>query len=108
MLRIDGTVKRRAGFRSGNLRSFRTIGKGRRLSFRIVTDVRKPYNLYWKVRNIGLEAEEAGDLRGQILQDNGSGVREESTSYRGRHHIEAYIVKNGEVVARDYHDVIIE
>lgn len=101
------TVKKMAGFRSGNLRSFRTIGKSRRLSFRIETDAPKPYDLYWKVRNTGAEAEQAGGLRGQLLEDNGTGVREETTSYRGQHYVEAYIVKDGLIVARDHHKVNI-
>ena len=97
-----------AGFRSGNLRSFRAIGKGRRLSFRIDTDAPKPYDLYWKVRNTEAEAEQADGFRVQILEDNGTEVREESTSYLGPHYVEAYIVKNGLIVARDRHKVIID
>ena len=101
------TVKKMAGFRSGNLRSFRTIGKSRRLSFCIETDAPRPYDLYWKVRNTGAEAEQAGGLSGQLLEDNGTGVRAATPSYRGQHYDEAYIVKDSLIVARDHHKVKI-
>lgn len=108
MVRIHGTVDRKPGFRHGNLRALRTVGKHRQLRFRISTDVSEPFELYWKVRNTGKEAEQLGALRGQILRDSGSRTRTESTSYSGRHYVEAYIVKGGRLVARDRHEVVIE
>jgi hypothetical protein len=63
----------------------------------------------WKVRNHGRAAEAAGQLRGQIFKD-GKDTRNqhrESTLYPGRHFVEAYVVRNGVVVASDHHEVHI-
>lgn len=107
-VRIECTVEKKAGFRHGSLRSLRRVGTGRSLRFRITSDVPGPFDLYWKVRNTGPEAARIGQLRGQLLLDNGSRSRVESTSYRGRHYVEAYVVKNGKILASDRHDVVIE
>ncbi|MFD7021822.1 cyclic GMP-AMP synthase DncV-like nucleotidyltransferase [Promicromonospora sukumoe] len=103
--RIDCMVEKKAGFRSGPLRAFRSIGVGRSLYFTVQTDVAVPYDLYWKVRNTGKEA--AHQLRGQIVEDTGSMSRTEPTRFRGRHYVEAYVVKDGKVLAMDRHDVVI-
>lgn len=107
MVRIDATVDRAPGFRSGPLRSVRSVGKGRTLRFHAVTDVPEPYTVYWKVRNRGDEAARADDLRGALIRDDGTGTRTETTKYAGRHYIEVYIVKRGHVVASDHHEVTI-
>ncbi len=109
-LRLDCTVDRRPGFRDGaHLRSMPWVDKGRVLQFRITScDVPRPYQVWWKVRNSGPDAASVpGGLRGQLLADDGSGSRTETTRYRGRHYVEAYIVKAGQVVASDHHDVVI-
>src|ERR1022692_255065 len=109
-LRVECTVDRMPGFRAGaRLRAMPWIDKGRSLQFRITyCDVSRPYQVWWKVRNSGPEAESVpGGLRGQLLPDDGSASRTESTRYRGRHYVEAYIVKNGRVVASDHHNVEI-
>jgi hypothetical protein len=31
-----------------------------------------------------------------------------SSKYRGRHYVEVYVVKNGQVVASNHHDVVIK
>jgi hypothetical protein len=105
--RIDATVGKKAGFRSGPLRSMRVVGRGRDLSFRVSTDVPGPYDVYWKVRNRGDEAAAARDLRGKLLKDAGSRSHAESTQYAGNHYVEVYIVKNGQVLASDRHRVTI-
>lgn len=104
-VRISGVVERKPGFRSGPLRSFPSIGVDRQLLFTVTTDVAEPYDLYWKVRNTGRDA--AIELRGQIEPDDGSMSRREPTRYRGRHFIEAYVVKDGNLLAMDRHDVVI-
>jgi hypothetical protein len=107
-VRIECKVERRAGFRHGNLRQLRSVGKGRTLRFRIVDcDVPEPFQVWWKVKNRGAEAAVAGDLRGTLLRDDGSRSRVENTRYYGRHYIECYIVKNGRVLATDHHTVNI-
>ncbi|MGH3119003.1 MAG: nucleotide-binding domain-containing protein [Gaiellales bacterium] len=85
----------------------RVVDKGRVLRFRIATDVPEPFDLYWKVRNRGLEAERIDQLRGQIFKDNGTRRHTEHTLYTGRHYVEVYVVRNGSVVATDHHEVPI-
>ncbi len=104
---VDARVLKRLGFRSGPLRSMRAVDLGRKIHFTVRTDVPRPFDLYWKVRNHGQDAERANGLRGQITRDDGSGLKEESTLYVGDHYVEAYVVKNGVVVASDRHRVRI-
>lgn len=107
MVRIDATVDKTPGFRSGPLRSMRSVGKNRTLRFHAVTDVPEPYTVYWKVRNRGDEAAHADDLRGTLIPDDGTRTHTETTRYAGRHYIEVYIVKRDRVVASDHHEVTI-
>lgn len=106
--RIDATVDKKPGFRSGSLRSLRKVQKGRQLRFKLVTDTPPPFDVYWKVRNSGEEAERANGLRGELTKDGGTLSRTESTRYRGRHYVAAYVVKDSRIVASDRHDVVIE
>ena len=106
--RIDCTVRPKPGFRSGPLRSMPRLAKDRRLQFKLTTDTPEPFDLFWKVRNTGPDALSPERKRGQLLADDGSHSRNESTLYRGRHYIEAYVVKDKRVVATDHHDVVIE
>lgn len=57
-----------------------------------------PYDVYWKVKNVGPEAERRNQLRGQIEKKGNTIV--EHTNFYGNHYIECYIVKNGYCVAR--------
>jgi hypothetical protein len=106
-LRIIGKVSRKPGFRTYDLpRQGNRVLKGRTITFRIAPcTVPPPYEVYWKVRNRGAEADELHALRGEITQ--GGNTKAESTLYRGSHWVECYIVKNGVCVARDHHPVII-
>lgn len=74
------------------------------LLFSATTNVPKPFSLYWQVVNTGLEAEQANQLRGQILPSRTVGVggltQKESTLYTGMHWIECFVVKDGICVAR--------
>lgn len=76
------------------------------------TDVMPPFTVMWKVRNRGEKAERLNNIRGQIIPSstgrNEQSVRKESTSFRGPHYVECYIIKEGVVVARDLIDVPIE
>jgi Second Messenger Oligonucleotide or Dinucleotide Synthetase domain/Adenylyl/Guanylyl and SMODS C-terminal sensor domain len=108
--RIDATVREINGFRPGTpLRRLRRVGKRMKVNFTLLTDCPEPFDLFWKVRNTGPEAGRVtGGYRGQLLADDGSRTRKETTQYRGGHYVEAYVVKNGVVVATDHHDVDIE
>jgi hypothetical protein len=84
------------------------VPKQRELLFRVVhTDVPKPYQVFWKVRNFGLEAQLKRQLRGGITKDAGTETKTETTSYTGDHYVECYIVKNGICVARNREPVLI-
>jgi hypothetical protein len=92
------------------LRRERVVGIHRTLKFHLSTDVPEPYEVLWKVRNRGAEAAKVpGGLRGQIRYggNEGRNDHQESTLYRGTHYVEAYVVKNGVVVASDHHEVRI-
>ncbi|MFD5617201.1 cyclic GMP-AMP synthase DncV-like nucleotidyltransferase [Streptomyces yangpuensis] len=107
-LRIDAEVLPHKGFRNGPLRRLRKVRTLQDLEFSITTDVPEPYELYWKVRNRGAEAEDHGQLRGDIfLDEERARKRRESTRWKGHHYVEAYIVKNGKVLATDHHEVEI-
>ena len=63
------------------------------------------YRVFWKVKNVGPEAERKDCMRGQI-QERGK-VISEPTSFYGNHYIECYIVKDNVCVARTRVDVPI-
>ncbi|MDR1008087.1 MAG: hypothetical protein LBL65_05945 [Campylobacteraceae bacterium] len=65
-----------------------------------------PYQIWWKVRNVGSEAKRKNQIRGQIITSN-SDKQREHTSFYGPHFVECYIIKNGVCVARDRIDVPI-
>lgn len=84
------------------------VRKDRSIEFRVeACNVPAPYDIYWKVRNNGEEATERGQLRGEITKDQGDRRKKESTSYRGNHYVECYIVKDGVCVARARQAVIV-
>lgn len=65
----------------------------------VTTTCPKPYDVLWKVKNVGHEAKKRDQIRGQILK-RGEYI-EENTLFFGNHYIECYIVKNNECVAID-------
>lgn len=69
-------------------------------------EVPKPYDICWKVRNVGYVAEQKDQIRGQIKRTN-SEQQIERTSFKGPHFVECYIIKNGICVARSRIDVPI-
>lgn len=110
-LKIDCEVKQN-GFREGSLREYLfkkiKLMPNKSLRFYIERiDVPAPYEVKWKVTNRGEQAIKRDCLRGQIIDDQGSQERKESTNFRGSHFVECYIIKNNVVVARDIIDVPI-
>lgn len=61
----------------------------------------KPYDIYWKVLNRGDAARKRNCIRGQIIKDDGSMWKKESTDFRGDHIVECYCVKDGVVIAKN-------
>jgi hypothetical protein len=83
------------------------ISIGKRLRFHIAyCSVPAPYDLMWKVRNVGEVAERRG-IRGQLLKDEGKQERVEKTDFPGPHFVECYVRKDGVCVARDRFDTPI-
>lgn len=108
-IKTVGYVVPRKGFRDGPLpKRGDRVGKHRSLKFKLEeSNIPEPYDVYWKIRNYGEEADEANALRGDIHKDAGTRTRVESTSYIGHHYVEAMIVKNGVCVAKSRQDVIV-
>jgi len=106
---VDYEEVPRNGFRQYELaKQGNKVRKNRQLQFTANTNVMKPYDIYWKVRNSGVEAAQRGQLRGEICKgEKDSNQNNESTAYKGHHYIECYVVKRGTVVARDRQDVIV-
>lgn len=107
-LKIECEVTQ-AGFRTEYLRKL--IGKlkiNKKLKFYIEsTDITAPYIVKWKVKNQGEVAKRRNNLRGQILDDNGTKTRREESNFAGAHYVECFIIKDGVCVARDRIDVPI-
>jgi len=90
------------GFRTMLLRNIPLLKSKYKLEFFVENTTLKPFfDLYWKVLNVGPEAERRNMIRGQIIKDEGHLMRKENSQFKGEHIVEAYVVKNGRVVARD-------
>ena len=102
------------GFRPFLLRNFLLkpcahLKHNKRLDFYVEdTDCPKPYKIYWKVRNVGEEAERLHQIRGEISKGASNEHWQEHTSFCGKHYVECYLIKNGVCVAKDRIDVPIE
>jgi len=70
------------------------------------TDVIPPYDIYWKVRNVGEEAQRRDCIRGQIIK--GGAKKKETADFYGPHFVDCYIVKNNVCVAKDTISVPIQ
>ncbi|WP_033376058.1 nucleotide-binding domain-containing protein [Actinopolyspora halophila] len=79
------------------------------LKFTVIScSVEGSYELRWKVRNRGAEAERRNNIRGQIVGSSQPGVRDERTTFQGEHVVECFVLQDGVVVARDRIDVPIK
>jgi len=105
---LNHIVKLHAKYKINNLwREFRPgepLAKQLELLFCASTDVPAPFLVYWQVVNNGKEAQEAKQLRGEILPSKIAGMggltQKENSLYSGVHWIECFIIKNGVCVAR--------
>jgi hypothetical protein len=103
-----GQFYRKNGFRQFNLATNGSrVPKDRSLRFTAMTNATGPYSLYWKVRNGGAEAAEVKQLRGEISLDEGQNRKTETTSYKGTHYVECYVVRDGIVIAKDRQTVLV-
>ncbi len=100
-LRIDCEVSQ-DGYRTALLRDLKIIKNKKSLLFFVSQcDAPKPYEVYWKIKNLGQQAIEKNMIRGQILKDGGQEQRKETSTFNGPHYVECYIIKDGICVARD-------
>ena len=84
------------------------LNAGKNLKFQVAScTVSEPYTLKWKVLNQGPEAERRHVIRGDIIDSTKPGIRKESSTFRGEHIVECYVIKDGVVVARDRIEVPI-
>jgi hypothetical protein len=101
---IDEAISEVNGWRTASFSSdSEPLPKRANLRFHASTNVPKPYKVYWQVVNTGAEAAERGGLRGDFDEgevSSGKLTRTESTSYKGTHSIECFIVKDRCLVAR--------
>ncbi len=106
-VRIHGRVRKQPRMDTYDLaKRGNRVAKNRTIAFSLpACTVPAPYDIYWKVKNYGAEAERADCLRGQITR--GTDYQSEPTAYRGNHYVEVYIVKNGRCVAMDHHRVVV-
>lgn len=94
---------------SSILRNKEWLPQARNLTFYCETNTPKPYNVFWKIRNVGDEAERRNMTRGEIIKSNhNNNKRKEHTDFRGSHFVECYIIKNNICVATARIDVPIE
>ena len=87
------------------LKKIKILKKNLKLTFSFITDIPKPYKVYWKVRNFGEEARKTNNLRGQIIK--GLHTKTETTLYKATHYVECYIIKDNICIAIDKIDVPI-
>ncbi|WP_159997772.1 nucleotidyltransferase [Roseomonas sp. 18066] len=103
-VRIERAVFARDGFRPQDFASDSpAVPKQAALTFEAATNVGRPYKVYWQVTNTGDEAAAASQLRGDFNEgvvESGKLTHRESTSYKGAHGVECFIVKDGLLVAR--------
>lgn len=106
-VRLRGRVSKKRGHRHYDLATQgNKVGRGRWITFTVTNvNIPQPYTIYWKTLNRGKHAIELNCVRGQISE--GGTTLQESTSFRGNHFVECYIVKDGICVAKDRHSVII-
>lgn len=106
-LDIEGRVYQ-DGFRPELLSKLKILRMRKKIEFYIEnTSVPKPYRVFWKVRNVGPQAEKRDQIRGQI-EESKYETKTEPISFDGPHFVECYIIKDGVCVARDCVDVPIK
>jgi hypothetical protein len=78
------------------------VPKHSKFEFHATTNAPPPYEIWWQISNSGSEARQANDLRGGF--DRGQGERGESRAevakYYGTHLAQAFVVKDGYLVAK--------
>ncbi|ECI1956921.1 nucleotidyltransferase, partial [Salmonella enterica subsp. enterica serovar Derby] len=76
------------------------ISTNRKLRFYVdeINNISHPYKIKWKIKNVGDEAERRGNVRGEILDDEGGSERFETADFSGPHFVECYVIYGNQVV----------
>lgn len=79
-----------------------SLPKDTQLFFKAHTNVQPPFDVQWRVTNTGQEALVNRQLRGEFYEGEGPNCleRTETTSYRGSHFVDVFILMDGKCVAR--------
>ncbi len=97
------------GFRNNFLSSIPFLKSKCDLEFFVQNhNINGPFDLYWKVKNVGPEAKKRNMIRGQVVADKGFKNRFETSDFNGDHYVECFVVQNNTVIARDSIEVNIE
>lgn len=68
-------------------------------------NVKAPYTVKWKVKNVGYKAKQTNQERGQLISStygkHETSILKERSNFEGAHWVECYIIKDGVCVARD-------
>ncbi|WP_343604788.1 cyclic GMP-AMP synthase DncV-like nucleotidyltransferase [Fluviicola sp.] len=106
-VRLIARVNKKVGHRNYELHTQgNKVGRGRQITFTVKNfNIPQPFSIYWKTLNRGQHAIKADSIRGQIIA--GGITNQETTSFKGNHFVECYIIKDGVCVARDRQSVII-
>lgn len=95
-------------FLSRMLDSKERILPERKLKFTAINiDIVGDFDLKWKVLNQGDIARQRSNIRGQIVDDDGTRTKIETSDFYGDHLVECYALQNNVVVARDIIEVPI-
>lgn len=90
--------------------------KSQMLCFSIETNISKPYQLLWKIKNNGSVARSRNMLRGELcignniqkIDDINSDMRYETIDFEGNHYVECYLIKNNICLASSRFNVVIK
>ena len=90
--------------------------KSQMLCFSIETNISKPYQLLWKIKNNGSVARSKNMLRGELcignnirkIDDIKSDMRYETIDFEGSHYVECYLIKNNICLASSRFNVVIK
>jgi hypothetical protein len=108
-VKLRARTVRRDGFRTYNLSQWgNKVAKNRILTFTIKSsNVPEPYDVWWKVRNTGPEAIARNMIPARLSRTATVAAARSLRPSGANHFVEVYVIKNGVVVAKDHHPVII-
>jgi len=79
------------------------VNKDTKIDFFMKTNIKEPYQTFWRVINSGNAAFRKSDLRGffeETTNNKNPLKKTENAGYKGIHSIECYIIKNNQIVEK--------